>query len=208
MTSTNPLSKNKPLAEKQTNGMRFSIRTKITVWVGLAIAAISLILIGYSIFTLRQMSIDNATKEAATLAQAESELVQSKLSLPLFTARATAQFLSTIKDPGNPVSLSRDQVNGMLRTLLVNNPSFLGTYTLWEPNEFDGQDATFAGAVAHDQTGRFIPYWVRGDDNIIHVEALAQYETPGTGDWYLLPRSTKREVTIAPLVYPIQGKDV
>jgi GAF domain-containing protein len=208
MTSTNSLSKNKPLAEKQTNGMRFSIRTKITVWVGLAIAVISLILIGYSIFTLRQMSIDNATKEAATLAQAESELVQSKLSLPLFTARATAQFLSTIKDPGNPASMTRDQVNAMLRTLLVNNPSFLGTYTLWEPNEFDGQDSTYMGAVAHDETGRFIPYWVRGDDGIIHVEALAQYETPGVGDWYLLPRSTKKEVTIAPLVYPIQGQDV
>jgi methyl-accepting chemotaxis protein len=208
MTSTNPLSKNKRLAEKQTNGMRFSIRTKITVWVGLAIAVISLILIGYSIFTLRQMSIDSATKEAAALAQAESELVQSKLSLPLFTARATAQFLSTVKDTGNPTSMSRDQVNAMLRTLLVNNPSFLGTYTLWEPNQFDGQDSTYVGAVAHDETGRFIPYWVRGDDGIIHVEALAQYETPGVGDWYLLPRSTKKEVTIAPLVYPIQGQDV
>ena len=208
MTSKNPLTQNKRPAEKQTNGMRFSIRTKITVWVGLSIAVISLILIGYSIFTLRQMSINNATKEAATLAQAESELVQSKLSLPLFTARATAQFLSTIKDPGNPTSMSRDQVNAMLRTLLVNNPSFLGTYTLWEPNEFDGQDSTYVGAVAHDETGRFIPYWVRGDDGIIHVEALAQYETPGIGDWYLLPRSTKKEVTIAPLVYPIQGQDV
>jgi PAS domain S-box-containing protein len=208
MTSTNPLTKNARRGATRTDGMRFSIRTKITVWVGLAIALVSLILIGYSILTVRQMSIDDATKEARTLAQAESELVQSKLSLPLFTARAAAQFLSTIKDPGNPASMSRDQVNAMLRTLLVNNSSFLGTYTLWEPNEFDGQDSTYVGAVAHDETGRFIPYWVRGDDGIIHVEALAQYETPGVGDWYLLPRSTKKEVTIAPLVYPIQGKDV
>ena len=208
MTSINPSTNNTRPAQKRTDGMRFSIRTKITVWVGLAIAAISLILVGYSVITLRQMSIDSATKEASTLAQAESDLVQSKLSLPLFTARAAAQFLSTIKDPGNPASMSRDQVNAMLRTLLVNNPSFLGTYTLWEPNEFDGQDSTYVGAVAHDQTGRFIPYWVRGDDGIIHVEALAQYETPGIGDWYLLPRSTKNEVTIAPLIYPVQGKDV
>ena len=208
MTAINPSTEKTPRAKKQTDGMKFSIRTKITVWVGLAIAMISLILIGYSVFTLRKMSIDSATKEASALAQAESELVQSKLSLPLFTARAAAHFLSTIKDPSNPTSMSRDQVNAMLRTLLVNNPSFLGTYTLWEPNEFDGQDATYVGAVAHDQTGRFIPYWVRGDDNIIHVEALAQYETPGSGDWYLLPRSLKKEVTIAPLVYPIQGKDV
>ena len=208
MTAINPSTKDIQRAEKQTDGMRFSIRTKITVYVGLSIALVSLVLIGYSVITLRQMSIDNATKEASSLALAQSELVQSKLSLPLFTARATAQILSTAKDPSNPIALSRDQVNGVLRTLLVNNPSFLGTYTLWEPNEFDGQDATYAGAVAHDQTGRFIPYWVRGDDGIIHVEALAQYETPGIGDWYLLPRSTKKEVTLAPLIYPIQGQDV
>jgi PAS domain S-box-containing protein len=208
MTAINPSTKDIQHAEKRIDGMRFSIRTKITVWVGLSIALVSLVLIGYSVITLRQMSIDNATKEASSLAQAQSELVQSKLSLPLFTARATAQFLSTTKDPSNPIALSRDQVNGVLRTLLVNNPSFLGTYTLWEPNEFDGQDATYVGAVAHDQTGRFVPYWVRGDDGIIHVEALAQYETPGIGDWYLLPRSTKKEVTLAPLIYPIQGQDV
>jgi GAF domain-containing protein len=208
MTAMNPSLKDKRAATKRMDGRRFSIRTKITLWVGIGITLVTLVLIGYSVITLRKMSIDNATKEASTLAQAQSELVQSKLSLPLFTARAIAQFLSTIKDPGNPVSLTRDQVNGMLRTLLVNNPSFLGTYTLWEPNEFDGQDPTYVGAVAHDETGRFIPYWVRGDDGIIHVEALAQYETPGVGDWYLLPRSTRKEVTIAPLIYPIQGKDV
>src|SRR4030095_14326374 len=143
MTAINPSTKNIQRAEKQTESMRFSIRTKITVYVGLSIALVSLVLIGYSVITLRQMSIDNATKEASTLAQAQSELVQTNLSLPLFTARATAQFLSTTKDPSNPVVLSRDQVNGVLRTLLVNNPSFLGTYTLWEPNEFDGQDATY-----------------------------------------------------------------
>jgi GAF domain-containing protein len=208
MTAINPSTKSTRRSEKRMDGMRFSIRTKITLWVGIGITLVTLVLIGYSVITLRQMSIDNATKEASSLAKAQSELVQSQLSLPLFTARAVSQFLSTTKDPSNPISLSRDQVNGMLRTLLVNNPTFLGTYTLWEPNEFDGQDSTYVGAVAHDQSGRFIPYWVRGDDGIIHVEALAQYETPGVGDWYLLPRSTRKEVTIAPLVYPIQGKDV
>jgi GAF domain-containing protein/HAMP domain-containing protein len=208
MTVINPSKKDLKHVEKPVTGMRFSIRTKITVWVGVCIALVALVLIGYSVITLRQISIESATREASSLAAAESQLVQNQLDLPLYTARAVAQFLSTTKDPSNPVPLSRDQVNGMLRTLLVNNPSFLGTYTLWEPNEFDGQDAIYAGAVAHDATGRFIPYWVRNDDGIIHVEALAQYETPGVGDWYLQPRSTKKEITLAPLIYPIQGKDV
>jgi putative methionine-R-sulfoxide reductase with GAF domain len=198
---------NRP-AEEQKSGVRLSIRTKITLWAGLCLALVSLILIGYSVITIRQTSIDNSTKEAVAIAEARAGLIKSQLDSPLLTARTLAYSLSAIKDPGIPISLSRDEVNGMLRKTLIENPSFLGTYTLWEPNTFDGLDDRYIRAVAHDDTGRFIPYWVRGDDGIIHTEALAQYEIPGVGDWYILPRSSKQEVTIAPIFRRIQDQDV
>ena len=37
-----------------------------------------------------------------------------------------------------------------------------------------------------DASGRYIPYWFR-DGATISVTALVDYETPGTGDYYLLP---------------------
>jgi putative methionine-R-sulfoxide reductase with GAF domain len=167
-----------------------------------------LILIAYSVLTFRQTSIDNSTREASAIAEAKANLIKSQLDSPYFAARVLAKSLGATKDPAIPISLSRDEANGMLRKVLIDNPSFLGTYTLWEPNAFDGLDARYERAVAHDETGRFIPYWVRGDNGIIHTEALVQYESPGTGDWYILPRSTKREVTIAPIFREIQGQDV
>ena len=194
--------------DKHKRGIRLSIRTKITFWAGLSSALVSLILIGYSVLTFRQTSIDYSTGEAAAIAEAKVGSVTKQLDSPLFAARTLASSLSAIKDPSIPVSLSRDEVNGMLRKLLIENPSFLGTYTLWEPNVFDGADAKYVRAVAHDDTGRFIPYWVRGDNGIIHTEALTQYEIPGVGDWYILPRSTKQEVTIAPIFRKIQDQDV
>jgi methyl-accepting chemotaxis protein len=195
-------------SKTQKSGMRSSIRTKITFWAGLCLVLVALILIGYSVITVRQTSIDQSTKEATAIAEANAGSVKNQLDLPLFAARTLAYSIGAVKDSGIPVSLSRDEVNAMLRKVLIENPSFLGTYTLWEPEAFDGADIRYIRAVAHDDTGRFIPYWVRGDNGIIHTEALAQYEIPGVGDWYILPRSTKQEVTIAPIFRQIQNQDV
>lgn len=211
MSINNPSESNRPAMpslEKPNRGIRASIRTKITLWAGLCLALVSLILIGYSVITLRQTSIENSQKEAVAIAEAKANFVKSQLDSPQIVARTLARSLEAIKDPSIPITLSRDQVNAMLRKVLIENPSFLGTYTAWEPDSFDGADAKYVGGVAHDDTGRFIPYWVRGDDGIIHTEALRQYETPGAGDWYILPRQSKQEITLAPLFDTIQGQRV
>ncbi len=194
--------------KKRKAGLRSSIRIKITFWAGLALVLVSIVLIGYSVNTLRQTTIDNSTKEAIAIAEAKTGLIQNQLDAPRLSARTLAQSFGAIKDQALQTSLSRDAANGMLRKVLISNPSFLGTYTLWEPNAFDGLDAEYVRAVAHDDTGRFIPFWVRDASGIIHTEALVQYEMPGVGDWYILPRSTLKGVTIAPVINQIQEQEV
>jgi GAF domain-containing protein/HAMP domain-containing protein len=185
-----------------------SLQLKIALWTGAILAVISLILIAYSTITARQVAIQTAQEEALAFAAAQANLVRADSEVPLDMARAIAQALTAGKDPENTYrNLSRSQVNAMLRQMLIENPNFLGTSTLWEPNAFDGQDAYYRGKEGHDLTGRFLPYWVRGDDGSISVTPLVDFETPGTGDWYTLPRLNKREVVIAPLIYPIKGVD-
>lgn len=208
MTTLNPLRTSTGSAEKRKSRIRSSIQTKITFWAGLCLALVSLILISYSVVTLRQRSIDNSTKEAAAVAEATAGAIKNELASPYLAARTLALSLGAVKDTGIPVTLSREEANAMLRKVLLENPSFLGTYTLWEPNAFDGLDARYVRAVAHDDTGRFIPYWIRGDDGIIHTEALTRYETPEDGDWYTSTRNTKQQATIAPIYRRIQGRDV
>ncbi|MCX8063077.1 MAG: methyl-accepting chemotaxis protein, partial [Anaerolineales bacterium] len=58
-----------------------------------------------------------------------------------------------------------------------------------------------------DNTGRFIPYWVRSGDRII-CEALLDYETEGIGDYYLIPKRTLQETILDPYIYPIEGEEV
>jgi putative methionine-R-sulfoxide reductase with GAF domain len=211
MFTNKPSEPNRPnmrSLESPKSGIRTSIRTKITLWAGLCLVLVSLILIGYSVITLRQTSIDNSRKEAVAIAEAKANFVKNQLDSPQIVARTLARSFDAIKDPSIPITLSRDQVNAILRKVLIENPSFLGTYTAWEPDAFDGADTKYVGGVAHDSTGRFIPYWVRGDDGIIHTEALKQYEMPGPGNFYIIPRQSKKEATLAPLFYTIQGQQV
>ena len=53
----------------------------------------------------------------------------------------------------------RDLFTKILLANLENNPTYLGSYSAWEPNALDGNDALYANTEAHDASGRFITYW-------------------------------------------------
>lgn len=189
------------------NFINRSLRLRITLWSGVTVFILSTVLVTYSALSGRQVAIQAAQDDSLQHAYTGAGTVRTRLETPLATARAFAEALSAVKDPNSGTTLTRDQVDAMLRHILIENPSYLGTYTLWEPNAFDGLDAEFRNTVNSDETGRFIPYWIRGDDGSISVVPLEQYETPGIGDWYILPRQNKVEMTFAPLIYPINGVD-
>jgi GAF domain-containing protein/HAMP domain-containing protein len=184
-----------------------SIRIQITLWTGLLIIVLSSVLVTYSVFTNRQAAIESAKAESLAIAQAQAENVTNQVAPALDAARTLAYSLRVGKDPAYPVTLTRTQANAILRKVAEKNPTFLGTWTIWEPNAFDGLDAHFANTPLHDSTGRFIPYWVRVE-NIIHGEAVRDYETPGLGDFYIIPRQTKAEMQISPFYYEVGGKQV
>lgn len=185
-----------------------SIQTKFLLWMGISLLLIAAFIITYAAATMRNAAIEDANVNAVAIAQSHAGQMKAEIELALDVGRTMAQSLKAVKRTQNPIILTRDQVNGMLAQVLEDNPNFLGTYTLWEPNAFDGLDAQYVNAPAHDETGRFIPYWVRGDEEEFFVEALLEYETEGIGDWYLLPRETKQEQVLDPFLYPIQDVNV
>ncbi|MBI5933488.1 MAG: GAF domain-containing protein [Chloroflexi bacterium] len=184
-----------------------SLRLKITVWAGAILITLSIVLVIYSSITLRQTAIEDAQAAALAVTKTHASNVKSQLDYGLNAARTMAYSLGAVKDPTHPTPLTRDQANGMLRKVAQENPTFLGTWTIWEPNAFDGQDAQYANTSLHDETGRYIPYWVRVNNEIEGV-AIIDYETPGIGDFYLIPRQTKQETIVTPYFYPIDGVDV
>ncbi|MBI5823274.1 MAG: GAF domain-containing protein [Chloroflexi bacterium] len=188
--------------------VKISIQSKITLWAGLCLILVTVILVGYSVATFRAEEIKFAQSNAVVHAEEEAGRVRIQLEPALTVAINLAHSLGMGKDSNEPVALTREQANGILKKTLEENPEFLGTWTLWEPNAFDGLDAEFANMPTHDQSGRFIPYWVRTAPEIIEGVAIVDYETPGVGDFYLLPRQTKKNTVLPPYLYPVDNVDV
>jgi len=97
--------------------------------------------------------------------------------------------------------------NGILRSALANSPELLGTWTGWEPNAFDGHDASYTNSNGTDASGRFIPYWHRSGNGIA-LSPLVDYDKPGAGDYYQLARNSGKPVMVEPYAYEIDGKSV
>ncbi|MPM08595.1 hypothetical protein SDC9_54909 [bioreactor metagenome] len=128
-------------------------------------------------------------------------VIQGKLNAALDSARALKPvFEQTGKTP------DRDADIAMLESILRQSDGVYGVYTLWEPNKYDGNDASYAGKPGYDSTGRFIPYVFRGDAGIM-TEGLTGYEQEGVGDYYLIPKSTGQENIIDPFIYTVNGVD-
>jgi signal transduction histidine kinase len=101
----------------------------------------------------------------------------------------------------------RGTYDRVLRNLLEGHEDYLGTWAVFAPNALDGNDARYANTSQSDETGRYIPYWNRGSGEIDFVPCM-DYETPGIGDYYLIPKRTGVEKVIDPYVYPIDGKPI
>ena len=186
-----------------------SIRTKIVFWGGICLLVTVGILTANTALRARDIALENARQNALSLAESKAMAINAVMESAFGVARTLNHVLMTIKEKKNHAEFTRDQVNAMLKELLLRNPDVLATYTLWEPNGFDGQDAEYVDKEGHDRTGRFIPYWTRGPEaGSLVLEPLVDYEQEGVGDYYQLPKKTGKECILDPYIYPIQGRDV
>ncbi len=181
-----------------------SIKAKMVLWVGMSMLLTFGLIVAYAAVNQRKIAIETAEKAILADGQNMANAIKAKLEVPLDAVRTLAQVLSTAPGTG----LTREQVNRMLKAVTEKNPDFIGTYTLWEPDAFDGKDNLFKGRPPYDQTGRFIAYWNRGASGVVKVETPEGYETEGAGDYYQLPKRRQQECIIEPYLYPVQGKDV
>lgn len=175
-----------------------------------------LLAIGFAVFcglaamtTLVTLRVVKDAREAGfSVSRKEAEALEARMERDLGAAMGTARVLGKALE-GLIASghASRADADAMLRSTLAASPGYIGVWTLWEPNAFDGRDAEFAGKPGHDDTGRYIPYWNRGKGEIV-LERLAGYTTEGTGDYYLLAKRDNRETMLEPYAYEVGGQNV
>ncbi|MEO9476367.1 MAG: ATP-binding protein [Cyclobacteriaceae bacterium] len=99
--------------------------------------------------------------------------------------------------------LSREVINKVLKSNVLNNRDFLGLWMVWEPDAFDGQDRQYIDVPGSNEEGRFVPYWHWQGDSVIVENCLLFDEE----DYYQLPKKNLKSYLLEPYKYPVAGSD-
>jgi methyl-accepting chemotaxis protein len=183
-----------------------SLKFKLGLALSVSTFLVVITLIVFSVQASKNQAIISAKENAHSIAKDYAGQVRTEMEQGLNAARVMAQFFAGVKDPEAPLSLSRDEANTVLKKVLTGNAGFFGTYMVWEPNEFDQQDSSYTNTTGHDGTGRFIPYWSKDSKGAVLYEATLNYDTPGQGDYYQIPKRTLKELAMDPVSYLVQGE--
>ncbi|WP_462327576.1 methyl-accepting chemotaxis protein [Desulfobaculum sp.] len=177
-----------------------SIKAKILFFSGLCMIASLIAVIAYATSMSRGMALENAIHTASKEAYIEALGIKGRIDTGLDLARGLAQTLQgyTSSPEGHPL---RGQVVSMQRELLVRNDELMGVRSAWEPDAFDGMDAT-ADAPGTQPGGRFAPYWTRSGG--VHL-------APIKGDlerarWYTVTRRRAAETIVNPVRATVNGQ--
>jgi methyl-accepting chemotaxis protein len=144
-----------------------------------------------------------AKRHLQQIALTESLRVQQQLDSALNAARDLGNSAWALHQAGLTERRGLDQ---LLTDYLHQHPDFCRCHWPLKPM-FDGKDAEFAGKADQDP-GRYARYVDRDNSGNPALHNLVDYETPGSGDYYLLPRQRQKEVIIEPYIYPYNGVDV
>ena len=200
-----------------------SIKQKIALAAGLGLIVTAAILMAFGLYStsktkdfvshrVSQLLEESAISSLESLVSDRASVVETALQDNIDTARTTGKIFEVLRANLGSEHL-RDLFVKILRANLDNNPTYLGSYSAWEPNALDGMDALYANTEAHDASGRFITYWNRDETGKISRQALVEYESDAKhangvrkGGWYLGPRETGKESVLDPFPYIVQGK--
>ena len=139
------------------------------------------------------------------IAEVQALQVSKQLDSALTAARDMGNSALALREAG--VS-DRQSLNQLLIHYLSAHPQFLSMSMAFEPNAFDDKDAVWAGQSGEDPAGRYARYVDRDATGKPALHLLTDIETPGSGDYYLLPKQRHKDVIIEPYIYPYNGVDV
>ncbi|NVO15060.1 MAG: methyl-accepting chemotaxis protein [Rhodoplanes sp.] len=208
-----------------------SIQAKIAALAGLCLVGTAGALVGYGVLssswnnqfvdtTVTELLERNGRESLSALSAREARAIQREFTVALVAARTMADSFGVLAGKAGeatPTEIRRDQLNRILLDVLNKNPQLNGTYSAWEPNAVDNRDSEFRNRkdAGSDGTGRFLPYWTRGQDGKVALQPLVEYDSRDLhpngvmkGGWYISLQEGAKESVLGPLPYIVQGKSV
>lgn len=188
--------------------MKKSLNFRLLAWAAASIFFVAFFITIYSSSQLQKDLMEKEAYKSKKFAQDISSAVSQKIANAFEVTKTVGNVLSQVKDKAHPWKISREEALQMMSEQFKDNKTMFGLWTGWEPNAFDGKDDSYKSKAPSDATGRFVPYMTRKSDGTLNFEALVDYEKEGAGDYYQLPKKSRKSVIIPPYTYPVNGKNV
>lgn len=185
---------------------RLSLRSQLLLIV------VFIVIVGFA-FTITiltrqaaQYQLVSAKSYATELAIEQGNQATATLRQALETARTLAFTLEALSSSGRADRKAADTV---LRATLQQNPSYVGVWSAWEPDAFDGSDIDYAGMPLTDESGRYLSQFSwNAAQNGIDQGVLVDYEKPGSGDYYQIPKASGKNALLEPYIYEFGNQKV
>ena len=102
--------------------------------------------------------------------------------------------------------LDKETALQLVETNLRRDENYMGMCLIFEPNTLCKNDESYPDLM---DRGFFIPYlYFNSDKTSVLLEGLINWDVPGEGDYYLIPKSTTKPLLTEPYTYPINGEDI
>jgi methyl-accepting chemotaxis protein len=182
-----------------------SIQTQLIFWISIVMTIAGGIVIAFIAFNDRQASIASAREFAGEQTVSLVNSVQMEIETAFDASRNLSDSLTAIKsDPAFTIP-PRTELLAIQLKVLENNPDFLGAWTSWEPNGYDGADTDHIGETSSDENGRLNSWYARGDSGAITLQPATSYDVEKVNEYFTCPKTTLKECLTEPYAFDVNG---
>ncbi|PKP39013.1 MAG: hypothetical protein CVT98_03705, partial [Bacteroidetes bacterium HGW-Bacteroidetes-15] len=147
---------------------------------------------------LRQYIYDDSKEIAKEISRKAAIETEQYFSSALEIALSMGQRAILIRDLGG----KREHIREILKYELQKNPYLLGTWTLWEPNAFDGKDYLFTSDSLYNSQGTFGNAYFRYN-NRVYTEIMKVEDY--LGHYYKSVKDQHKEKIVEPYKWSYSG---
>ena len=169
---------------KQGRGIGFQLNAVIFIGVAVMVA----ILISFVGYRAYDELLATGSRAQYNELEGRANLILSRYeSIKQSTEDMRARVNNELEKPKE--ARSRDDLNEILREIVLANDNIEGVSVVFEPDAFDGQDAAHVGDELSDGSGRVTLYAARDDNDNVEFESEWGYDS---ASWYQKPKSSMK----------------
>ncbi len=181
---------------------RLGLRGKLIAMLGgiqiLCLGVLSLLVAAQSREALRKVAYTSTEYLAENYGRDVERLVGD--------ASIYASSLATTALSFKEAGVSRENLVETFSLVLERTPALSALWCAFEPGAYDGKDASYAGRKGYGPEGRLNPLWSREGGELVLDTALAYETGKPEGDFYTVPRATKKPFFTKPKTFTVAGK--